>query len=318
MDAKLSNGENDWPWPKIHGNCHERYGNAQDKHSMWVHRDLLGPGNRQETQLHPLLSACSDTSMLLRCGCSQAKDLLEWVVGFLLWSLLRTAKSLASRSKNPLRPSKKKRFIPIPLLLVTDLLAFTENGCPLMWLCTISTNLASLKAKGKEPQIQSGLWKCATLKKQSPNPKNRSWFICTMVASAVLFMRSCLSCMPTPNCPHFRTAARPRLGQVCCKYWQHFLDLCPQLSGHLDVHLGEAKPSVSLQNVDELFGAPWRLTQAQLPPCRMASHPTLYLGTAHWCHSQELFDTSLCLRICANAFSLCPLDPLTTAPFSIL
>ena len=32
-----------------------------------------------------------------------------------------------------------------------------------------------------------------------------------------------------------------------------------QLSGHLDVHLGEAKLSVSIQNLDELSGVPWRL-----------------------------------------------------------
>ena len=36
----------------------------------------------------PLLSACSDTSMLLRCGCPRAKDLPNGSFGFLLWSLL--------------------------------------------------------------------------------------------------------------------------------------------------------------------------------------------------------------------------------------
>ena len=45
-------------------------------------------------------------------------------------------------------------------------------------------------------------------------------------------------------------------------FWKqqwHFVELRPQPSGHLDVHLGEAKLSVSLQNFDELSSVPWRL-----------------------------------------------------------
>ena len=41
-----------------------------------------------------------------------------------------------------------------------------ENGSPPIQLCAISTNPASLKAEGKEPQIQSGLWKSNTSKKR--------------------------------------------------------------------------------------------------------------------------------------------------------
>ena len=126
-----------------------------------------------------LLSACSGTSMLLKCDFPRGKDIPNGSFGFLHCSLLWAKKSLASQAKNPLRPSKKKPFIPDTLLLITDLLACAKNVSPPIQLCAISTNPASLKAEGKEPQIRSGLWRSNT----SKNRHQTQW------TDSVLFAR---------------------------------------------------------------------------------------------------------------------------------
>ena len=59
-----------------------------------------------------LLSACLVSNMLFKRGCPLANDLTNTLFCFQLWSLLLTAKSLASQAKNPLKPSKKRPFVP--------------------------------------------------------------------------------------------------------------------------------------------------------------------------------------------------------------
>ena len=54
----------------------------------------------------------------------------EWVVRLPVLVSAQAEKSLASQAKNPLRPSKKKPFIPNPLLLITDLLACAKKWLP--------------------------------------------------------------------------------------------------------------------------------------------------------------------------------------------
>ena len=39
--------------PSIHGRCHQRNGQAQNKHSTWADGDSPGPGDRGKIQPHP-------------------------------------------------------------------------------------------------------------------------------------------------------------------------------------------------------------------------------------------------------------------------
>ena len=96
-----------------------------------------------------LLSACLFSNMLLKRGCPHANNLTNRLFCFQLWSLLLTAKSLASQAKNPLKPSKKRPFVPSLQPLIQGPLACSKIGSPPMQLCRISTNPASLKVGAK-------------------------------------------------------------------------------------------------------------------------------------------------------------------------
>ena len=118
------------PWPRIHGLCHKRNGkNTKQTFAVGARRF---PGTKRSWKdiTASLLSACSGTSMLMRCDFLRAKDIPNGSFGFLFWSLFWAKKSLASQAKNPLRPSKKKPFIPDPLLLITAMLASARKWLP--------------------------------------------------------------------------------------------------------------------------------------------------------------------------------------------
>ena len=118
------------PWRRIHGLRHERNGKNTKQTFAVGARRFTGTKRSWKDITAPLLSACSGTSMVLKCNLLKAKDIPNGSFGFLYWSLLWAEKSLASQAKNLLRPSKKKPFIPNRLLLITDLLVCGKKWLP--------------------------------------------------------------------------------------------------------------------------------------------------------------------------------------------
>ena len=120
------------PWRRTHGlpppSC-KKWKNTKQTFAVGAWR-FTGTKRSWKDITASLLSACSGTSMLLKCDFLRAIDIPNGSFGFLHRSLLWAEKSLASQAKNPLRPSKKKPFIPNPQLLITDLLAFAKKWHP--------------------------------------------------------------------------------------------------------------------------------------------------------------------------------------------
>ena len=92
----------------------------------------------------PLLSGCSDTSMLSKFGCSRA-----FCLEGLLWSPPWTAKWLAWLAKNLLKPPKERPFIQKPATSYHRPVGVNEKRLSSAAVGAISTNPMSLKAKGK-------------------------------------------------------------------------------------------------------------------------------------------------------------------------
>ena len=115
------------------------------------------------------------------------------------------------------------------------------------------------------------------------------------------------------------------LGWVCWKQRRHFVELRPQPSGHLDVHLGEAKLCLPPELRRTFQRSMAFAANAQRPPCRRVSRPTLCLGTMRWRRSPELFDIVASLNLHEQILGLhascflqkTRLGPPTSSTFSI-
>ena len=189
------------PWPRIHGPCHERNGKTQKKTTTFEVGARRFNGTRRSWKdiTAPFLSACSGTSTLLKRYFLRAKDIPNGSLGFLLWSLLWAEKSLASQAKNPLRPSKKRPFIPNPLLLMTDLLAWAKKWLPSDAAESYLYQPGELEGGGKRATDPIWSLKVYHIEKPSLHPMNRFCVICTMGPNVASFAKSCLSCLPTPS-----------------------------------------------------------------------------------------------------------------------
>ena len=82
----------------------------------------------------------------------------EWVVRLpVLVSVLSGEVTRLTGKKTRCGHQRKSRLFQTFYSLSQPCWRARENGSPPIQLCAISTNPASLKAEGKEPQIQSGL-----------------------------------------------------------------------------------------------------------------------------------------------------------------
>ena len=141
----------------------------------------------------PLPSTCLDASMLSKCHFPRAKELVNGSFGFPLRPLICSEwwgyRGWLARSL--LKRFKKRPFIPSLRLPSTDPLNCAKNGSPQRWLCTISTNSASLKAEGKEPDRSDLVLESESQRKKTlPNPMKWSCIICMMGPSVALFAKN--------------------------------------------------------------------------------------------------------------------------------
>jgi len=148
----------------------------------------------------PLLSACSGTSMLLKCDFLRAKDIPNGSLGCLLWSLLWAEKSLASQAKKPVAAINLKAVYSKPSTPYDRPFGVREKMAPL--------RSGELEGGGKRATDPIWSLKVHHIEKPSPHPMNQFCFICTMGPNVASFANSCLSCLPTPSFRRLRDDIR--------------------------------------------------------------------------------------------------------------